>query len=235
MKIWMLVLPVLAFFVSTTPAMTLDDSGRQVATTYGIDNWDQLDSISFTFNVQTPGGEARDPRGWTWNIADRSVVREVNGERVEISLDADPESQDEQWKQVHKQFINDSYWFLFPFQLVWSDPQVTAEAGQEIKLPIGDGTAAKKLICQWPSEGGYTPGDAYDLYLGEDGLVEQWVFRRGGKPEGGAHTWEDHQQLGPIVVCLDHRNAEDTFRLWFTDVQATLKDGSTVKPEQMGE
>ncbi|MEM6855538.1 MAG: hypothetical protein AAF593_14120 [Planctomycetota bacterium] len=138
---------------------------------------------------------------------------------------------------MHSQFINDSYWLLFPFQLVWSDPTVT-DAGMQ-PLPLGGGEG-QKLICQWPAEGGYTPGDAYDLYLGEDGLIQQWVFRRGGQENGRAHTWEDHQQLGPIIVSLDHHgpppgNEGSGFRLWFTDVKATLTDGTVVEPQPIAE
>ncbi|MEO1237883.1 MAG: hypothetical protein AAFX76_13950, partial [Planctomycetota bacterium] len=90
--------------------------------------------------------------------------------------------------------------------------------------------------CQWPAVGGYTPGDAYDLYLGDEGLIKQWVFRRGGGPDGNAYTWDDHRRLGPIAICLDFHGDEDSgFRLWFTDVRATLVDGTVVTPQPMGD
>lgn len=78
---------------------------------------------------------------------------------------------------------------------------------------------------RYPAEGGYTPGDAYDLYLGGEGLIVQWVFRKGGGPEGRAMTWENNVDLGPITVCTDHTNADKSFRLWFTGLKLTTEDG----------
>lgn len=223
-------------------ASAQSDPGVAVAERYGIGAWDEIQTLEFTFNAQSPDKDTPSSRSWVWDVAGGNVTRTVDGKAVEIGLEADIDQQTDAWKAVHKQFINDSYWFLFPFQLVWSNPQITDDGAQP--LPIGNGVGTK-LICQWPDAGegggGYTPGDAYDLYLGDDGLIQQWVFRRGGKAGGGGggHTWEDHQQLGPIVVSLDHHGPKGAqgkgFRLWFTDVQATLTDGTVVAPTAMDE
>jgi hypothetical protein len=47
----------------------------------------------------------------------------------------------------------------------------------------------------------------------------QWVYRHGGseKPTR-VTTWEDYRQAGPLVLSLNHRAADDSFRLWFTGV-----------------
>lgn len=209
-------------------------AGAALAERYGLSGWDQIESIGFAFNVKTPDRETK--RHWRWDVKARQVTRTVDGESRTISL-ADGKLEDEADRQVDSQFINDSYWLLFPFQLVWSDPTVTEEDVDA--YPIVESVerpAPRKLVCQWPVEGGYTPGDAYDLYLGQDGLIEQWAFRKGGKDGGGwPTTWDDHQQLGPIIVALDHRSADGNFRLWFTDVKATLADGTAVSPRPLGE
>jgi hypothetical protein len=221
-----------AGYAPLAPAMTVVPTGQMIAERYGIDGWDQIQQIEFTFNVQLPGRDGVVTRQWRWDIANQQVTRTVADEAISIALGPASDDRPDEWEQVHSQYINDSYWLLFPFQLVWSDPRVTDEGDQP--LPIGEGEA-RKYTCQWPDEGGYTPGDAYDLYLGPDRLIKQWVFRRGGGESGSAHTWNQHRQLGPIIVSLDHRNADDTFRLWFTDVQATLTDGTVVTPQPLPE
>ena len=200
------------------PTSQAQDAARMLAEAYGIGGWDAFERLEFTFNVENAKGHTA--RSWDWNIAEGRVTRQVDGEQVGIALDAAEDEQNEQWKQVHRQFINDSYWLLFPFQLVWSDPEVTM-ADEAEATPIGGGLALK-VTAQWPAEGGYTPGDAYDLYLDERGLIDQWVFRKGGQDTGNASTWTDHRQLGPIIVCLNHANADGSFRLYFSDVRANI-------------
>ena len=213
---------------------------ERIAEAYGIDGWDEVIQLNFTFNVQLPDGKTV-KREWSWEVDREWVTRTVDGESVPIPSRVDRLliSSHSEAENIHKQFINDTYWLLFPFQLVWSDAAVT-EVGEE-GLPMGDGKATK-VVAQWPSEGGYTPGDAYDLYVGDGGMIEQWVFRRGGQDaaKGSPATWEMHRQLGPIVVSLDHygpeaKDGKQQFRLWFTEVEATLKGGETVTPQAMGQ
>ncbi|MEM9418387.1 MAG: hypothetical protein AAGA25_04925 [Planctomycetota bacterium] len=217
-----------------TPAWA--DPGATVAQRYGIDQWDQIASIEFTFNVHRPNGKTM-ARGWVWrpHLGEVERITEKSEGDVDVFIFNLQDAQDleiQATKQAHRQFINDSYWLLFPFQLVWSDPLVTDEGTQA--LPIGGGEAIK-LICQWPTEGGYTPGDAYDLYVGEDGLIQQWDFRKGGAADKSfPATWDEHKQLGPIIVSLDHKGKGE-FRLFFTDVKATLVDGTVVEPLPIAE
>ncbi len=207
-------------------------TGRDVAVAYGVDQWHRVTRLRFTFNAKREQGDLA--RAWDWDVANDRVTRTLDGESVTIEqLGSINEDSDQATRDIHRQFINDSYWFLFPFQLEWSDPTVT-EAGSQ-PLPIGEGRALK-LVCQWPDEGGYTPGDAYDLYLGTDGLIQQWAFRRGGGDKASAMTWENHQQLGPMIVCLDHHGEDGEKRLWFSDVVATLTgETAPVTPTPMVE
>ena len=209
---------------------------ERIAEAYGIDGWSEIQQLDFAFNVQLPDGKTV-KRSWSWDVGSGGVTRTVDGESVSFEPGGVDGSSGEEVRKAHQQFINDTYWLLFPFQLVWSDAAVTG-VGEEA-VPMGEGKATK-VVAQWPSEGGYTPGDAYDLYLGDDGMIEQWVFRRGGQDaaKGSPATWEEHRQLGPIVVSLDHYgpeagNGKQRFHLWFTDVEATLKGGETVTPGTM--
>lgn len=221
---------------SADEAMTLRRSAAQeIASAYGLEGWDQIERIEFTFNVQA--GDRRVQRHWTWDIAAGEVTREQeDSEPVSfpvadgsIMLPVGVELSGESAK-AHRQFVNDSYWFLFPFQIVWSDPQVTDHG--DTPLPIGDGEA-RKVTVQYAGKGGYTPGDAYDLFVDDNGRIVQWVFRRGGKAEGSAVTWDAHHELGPIVVSLEHGHPDRDFRLWFSEVRAVVadEDGQTAEHE----
>ena len=205
---------------------------QTVAQAYNIDGWEQIERIDFTFNVQSPGRDEPVVRQWSWWPKQGKVRLNREGGPVELLLVRgstmlrEGQLLGEEGVRVHRHFINDSYWFLFPFQIVWSNPTVRSAGKAPFDLPIGDGKA-RKLIVQYPDEGGYTPGDAYDLYLDpQTQLIQQWVFRRGGKAEGSAMTWQKHRQLGPIIVSTDHWGAPneqgERFHLWFTDVRADV-------------
>jgi len=198
-----------------------DVTAQDIAEAYGIKNWGDIVELRFTFNVKTPDREAH--RHWTWRPHDDRITLKTDGEEpISYSRSSLTDNTPQAIISADKRFINDSYWFLFPFQVVWSNPTVT-DAGIA-ELPIGEGRA-RKVIVQYPDEGGYTPGDAYDLYLNDQHHIVQWVFRRGGGENGRAMTWENVVDLGPIRVCTDHYNADRTFRLWFSGVSVVTKDG----------
>lgn len=196
-------------------------AGQRIANAYGFAHWNEVEEIKYTFNVKTPDRETA--RAWTWRPKDDTVTLEIQGEpTITYKRSELDENTSEAIITADKRFINDSYWLLFPYQLVWSNPAIT-DAG-EAPLPIGEGTG-RKLIVQYPDEGGYTPGDAYDIYLGKDALVTHWVFRKGGGEKGNPMTWEANQTLGPITVCTDHTNADKTFRLWFDGLSVKTRGG----------
>ncbi|MEM7624379.1 MAG: hypothetical protein AAF333_01990 [Planctomycetota bacterium] len=228
------VLAAVAVILSVGATRAEESAGAELAERYGLPGWGQIDRIDFEFHAELPGRDKPISRYWSWDVVGNRVtlVRGDGGSSVTVPAAHPGPGFTVEEASVHGQFINDSYWLLFPFQLVWSDPTITDHG--PAALPIGGGEAAKKLTCRWPAEGGYTPGDAYDLYLGDDGLIKQWDFRRGGGDQGFPATWDDHRQLGPIVVSLDHHGPEGSgFRLWFTGVQATLTDGTVVAPAPM--
>ena len=210
---------VLAWPWFTLAAEAPPPEAERLARAYGIAGWDQVQQVAFAFNVKLPDRDEPIRRAWLWTPkTDAIVARADTDEPIMFLGDALPD--DDAVRELHHQFINDSYWLLFPFQLVWSNPAVTDHG--EAPLPIGEGTATK-LTAQWPDDGGYTPGDAYDLYVGDDGLIEQWVFRRGGGDDGRPATWEEHQRVGPIIVSTNHQSADGSFRLWFTGVKVKLE------------
>jgi len=93
------------------------------------------------------------------------------------------------------------------------------------KLPLGKGSA-RKVVVKYPSDGGYTPGDTWNLYVGTDGRIRELHFQHGGpaKPSVFMASYTDYRQAGPVVVALDHRGTADgqPARVFFTNVAAKL-------------
>jgi hypothetical protein len=47
------------------------------------------------------------------------------------------------------------------------------------KMPIGN-ASAEPVAVKYPSEGGgYSEGDTWELYVGADKRIEEFIFRRG--------------------------------------------------------
>jgi hypothetical protein len=214
-----------AAFAAVTAAWAGTDEIRtRIGQEYGLDRWDDVEELRYTFNVRSGEREVR--RSWVWRVKKRTVTFRddvAGGEAVTYSLDDIGEDISEDLKKIDSRFINDQYWLLFALHVAWdTGAEVTAADGEP--LPIGDGTATKVTV-QYPEEGGYTPGDAYDVFVGEDGRVVQWVFRQGGQPEPSlATTWEDQRAIGPLVIPTRFRSADDSFELWFSDVELITLD-----------
>ena len=129
--------------------------------------------------------------------------------------------------EVDPAFVNDQYWLLFPFHVVWDSGGNGAnveDTGMH-KRPLGKGSA-RRVVVKYPSEGGYSPGDTWELYVGSDNRVEELVYRRGGptKPRVVVVTWADYKKAGPLLISLDHRGTADgkPLRVFFSNVSVKL-------------
>jgi hypothetical protein len=196
---------------------------EQIAKTYGLDSFDQIEQIRYTFNAQFPGVDLS--RSWIWAPKTGQVTYEGKdkaGNPVKVTyLRSQLASQDAMVKdEIDPGFMNDQYWLLFPFHMVWdSGAQVTDEGMQ--KLPIGDGSA-RKVVVKYPSDVGYTPGDTWTLFVGPDYRVQQFIYNRGGpkKPSEVVTSWAGYKKAGPLLISTDHTGTADgnPARIFFTDV-----------------
>jgi hypothetical protein len=125
-------------------------------------------------------------------------------------------------KKVDAAFINDQYWLLFPFHLVWDQQTTVADVGRQ-PMPIG-GQTARSVVVTYPPSGGCTPGDVYELFIGPDNRLIQWIYRKGGSIEPTrVATWQDFRKVGPLTLALDHQGPNADFRVRFSDVAVKLK------------
>ncbi len=216
-------IPTLAILLTVLPTFThlhaesrdALASAANVAEAYGIDAWSGIKRVAFTFNVEAPQKSVT--RSWVWEPREDRVTRTGSDGEATTYLRSEASS-DKSLAEIDQQFINDSYWLVFPFHLVWDTGTTLTEKAGPLPLPIGEGDAAKSLTIQYAADVGYTPGDAYDLYLDADDDILAWSFRKGGADEVSlATTWSTPTNFGPIRISTDHIG-ENNFRLFFTDV-----------------
>jgi hypothetical protein len=215
---------------SVSRAQTRPPIVEQLAKTYGIDSYGQIEAIRYTFNLQLPALNVNLSRSWEWEPKTGKVSyegKDKEGKPVKVSYvrsqisSAPANVKDE----IEPAFVNDNYWVIFPFHVHW-DTSANVQEKDNQKLPIGKGTA-KLVSVKYPAEvGGYTPGDTWDLYVGSDGRVEEFIYRRGGttKPSNVTTTWAAYKKAGPLLVSTDHRGTADgkPARIFFSNVAVKL-------------
>ena len=214
---------------SASQAQTRPPDVEQLAKTYGLDSWGQIDAVRYTFSLDIPAFNLKLARTWTWEPKTGNVTYETtdkDGKPVKVSynrnqLNSAPANVKD---EIEPNFVNDNYWFIFPFHANWdTSANVTVKAAQ--KLPIGPGTA-KLVSVKYPAEvGGYTPGDTWDLYVGKDGRVVQFVYHRGGtkKPSNVTSTWAGYKMAGPLLVATEHKGTADGKPLHLTLANVAYK------------
>ena len=197
----------------------------QVAKTYGIDSWDKVEAVRYTWSIDIPG-LFKATHKWEWEpktgkISFESTDKE--GKPVKVSYDSSQlASQPDQVKnEVEPAFVNDNYWLIFPFHAYWDKSASAIDQGK-FNLPVGPGMA-ELVPIKYPAEvGGFTPGDIWDLYVGKDNRVVYFGYHRGGaKPPSRVFaTWEGYKKAGPILFSTEHRGFADgkPFHLWISDV-----------------
>lgn len=205
---------------------------EKLAKTYGLDSWDKVDAVRYTFNLDIPGVKAS--RSWTWEPKTNQVTfegKDKDGKPVKVTykrteLSSEPA---EVKDVVDPGFINDNYWFLLPFHVYWDTGATVTDEGMQ-KLPMGTGSA-DKVVVKYPNEGGYTPGDTWDLYIGKDNRIEQMVYHRGGpkKPSLVIATWAGYEKAGPLLVSTEHRGKADggPLHISFTNMAVKLAGSDT--------
>lgn len=215
---------------STSGAQTRPPIVEQLAKTYGIDSYDQIEAIRYTFNLELPALHLTLSRTWTWEPKTGQVTYETkdkDGKPVKVSyvrsqINTAPANVKD---EIEPAFVNDNYWFIFPFHVYWDTSAVVTDKGMQ-QLPLGKGSA-KLVSVKYPAEvGGYTPGDTWDLFMGSDGRVKEFTYHRGGpkKPSLLSTTWAGYKKAGPLLVSTDHRGTADgkPARVFFSNVAVKL-------------
>lgn len=185
---------------------------EQLAHANGFEAWSDVKELQFSFNVDNNGKEFK--RDWRWLVDQDKVYMKVDSEEVGIDINKNPD------QQIHQAFINDTYWLLFPFQLMWSDGY-EHEINEKVVSPFHE-KELTELVINFKDEGGYTPGDTYKLYINGDFKIEEWSFYPAESDEPRIiNAWENYKTYEGIDISTDRRNADGSFRIFFTDIAVT--------------
>jgi hypothetical protein len=213
---------------ATSWAQTRPPILEQVAKAYGLDSFGQIDAIRYTWSAQFPGVNVS--RSWVWEPKTGKVSyegKDKSGKPVKVTyMRSELSSQPDVVKnEVDPAFDNDNYWLLFPLHAYWDTSATVTDEGMH-KLPLGKGSA-EKVVVKYPSEvGGYTPGDTWELYVGKDNRVEEFIYHRGGpvKPSVVVATWAGYKKAGPLEISTDHRGTADgkPLHLFISDLAVKL-------------
>ena len=218
----LLAFSMLLIFPATSEAQQSPQIAEQIAKTYGLDSFGQIQAIRYTWSLESPGGKVS--RTWEWSPKTDAVSYEGSdkeGKPVKVSYQRSQLSSqsDAATKEIDAAFANDQYWLLLPLHVVWDGATVTDEGMN--KLPLSDGSA-ERVVIKYPSEGGYQPGDTWELYVGADKRVEEVVYHRGAPnpPKLVMATYADYKKAGPLLLSTDHRGTVDgkPFRISLSDV-----------------
>jgi hypothetical protein len=199
---------------------------ENLAKTYGLDSFGQIEAIRYTFKAEAPGLSLF--RSWTWEPKTDQVTyegKDKSGKPMKVTyLRSQVGSQPAEVKaDIDPGFVNDNYWLLLPIHFFWDTSATVEDAGMQ-KLPLGTGSA-EKVAVTYPSDGGYSPGDTWDLYVGTDGRIQEIAYHGGGLARFEVMaTWTDYKKAGPLLLSLDHRGTHngDPLRVSFSNVAVKL-------------
>lgn len=188
---------------------------EQVANAHGLQNWSNVEEIKFTFNVDRDTSHFE--RTWIW----KPKTNDITAITAENTLEYNWADMDSVAYKTNGGFINDKFWLLAPFQLKWDAENITHEHLLLDEAPISK-EPMQKLTIVYGSEGGYTPGDAYDFYFGDDFIIKEWVFRKANQEEPSMiTTFEEYLDTEGMKIATMHKMGEGNFKLYFTGVEVS--------------
>ena len=217
------------FLAATAWAQNRPPILEEVAKTYGLDSWNQIEAIRYTWNGEITG-LFKAARAWEWEPKTGKVSyegKDKDGKPVKVTyVRSELSSQPDNVKnEVDPGFLNDNYWLLFPFHAYWDTSATVTDEGMK-KLPVGSGSAELVAVKYSAELGGYTPGDTWELYVGKDNRVEYLVFHHGGtkKPSLVNATWAGYKKAGPLLISTEHRGTADgkPLHIFISDVSVKL-------------
>ena len=206
---------------------------EQIGKAYGLDSFGQVEAIRYTFTIP----ELKLSRTWVWEPKTDTVSYEgpdkvsyegpgKEGKSVKVTYKRDElSSQSDAIKNdIDPAFVNDHYVLLFPMHVAWDDWATVTDEGIH-EMPISK-KSARRVVVKYPPQGGYSSGDTWELYVGKNKRLEEFVYHRAGQgfPSLYIATWERYEKAGPLLFSTDHEGTADgkPLRAFFSNVAVKL-------------
>jgi len=184
---------------------------EEIANANGYSNWSNVETFKYTFNVDA--GKNHSERSWEWNPKTDQVSMMTKDTTVTYKRS----EMTEELKSIDQAFINDKYWLLFPFQLVW-DENFDYETQENVEAPISK-EKLMEVTVMYAKTAGYTPGDTYKIYLDDTMRIQEWSYTPSGSEKPRlVTTWEDYEDFKGLKLAKNHKNKDGSFRLYFTNI-----------------
>ena len=185
---------------------------EKIANAHGYKNWKNIKKLNYTFNVDRDSSHYE--RSWQWYPQKNEVKMLSAKDTIEYFR----KDMDSIQQQTDQGFINDKYWLLFPFQLVW-DKGFQYSVKENVKAPISE-KSMKEITIAYDHQDGYTPGDTYKIYVDKDFIIREWSYIASGSQEPNlSTTWEGYQDFKGLKIATSHQNKEGNFKLYFTNIK----------------
>jgi len=187
---------------------------EKIANYYGIQQFKKVKSIAFTFNVGKNGKHIN--RKWQWYPSTNQVIFFNDTENSTfIHNNAKGDAQE----SLDKKFVNDCYWLLFPYYLVWDKDNYDFTVLKQVKSPINN-VSSTKLTINYISTEGFSPNDTYEFYLNDKYEILEWVYRKGGSEiPTKITTWEQTKSFNDIKISTFHQGNKGDFKVWFSGLE----------------
>ena len=103
---------------------------EKIANAHGFENWKEVSEVQFTFQVDRDTIKGKG-RSWIWNPKNNNVKMTAG----ETTVSYNRKEMDSAQIGADRGFINDKFWLLVPFQLVW-DSSATINESKTAEAPI---------------------------------------------------------------------------------------------------
>lgn len=187
--------------------------GNEIAVANGVDNFNKVEMLEFTFNVQRDTAKAAS-RHWQWFPKSNEVVFITDSGNTRFKR-SDTSTQNV--KSLNAKFTNDEYWLIYPFHLKWDNGFDMRDSSMQM-APIS-GKSMHKITTKYNDKDGYTPGDMYDVFVDDKNRIQEWAYHRTGSPEPSlVTTWEDYKDFNGLQLSQEHKTKDGKFHLWLSNI-----------------
>jgi hypothetical protein len=225
-------------FVPNAGAGEVPPAAEELAKTFGLDSWDQIEGIRYTWNGEFPGavkpfdggsGTFKISRSGEWEPKTGTISfegKDNNGQPLKVTYQRSQfDSQSDVVKKVvDPAFFNDQYWLLIPLHALWDTSAKVNDDGTQ-KMSLVD-ESADRISIKYFGNDGYTPGDTWELYVDAGHRVQEMDYHRGGprKPSLVIVSWAGYKKAGPLLFSTEHKGTADgaPITVTFTGVAVKL-------------